>query len=614
MKHRNTILLAGLVMITVACSDLSEQQIVQGDNHWVELDVADAREESGKLLWEFTMKRQGSYNVQVISNGELSSPIPELSLETGDVSLKEAPGQIFVLDVDGGKQTVSHFNSRISFREPGEYTLTIDAGAPIQQVRIVPPYGRHLGFGTGKYEEEWSRMHHSPEKQAALEWLKVAKYGMFIHWGLYSQAGGVWKGTRIEDSPHPGPHVAEWLMSTFQISREEYEKLADSFNPDRTFAEEIATLAADAGMNYVVITSKHHDGFALFDSECSEYDMVDATPYGADAIKELYDACLEKGLKFGVYYSHGNDWHDGTDGNHANVKKHNDSIGLLSHIQGKNHWDPSPNTFEEYLENKAYPQIEELVRLMPELVLIWFDGDGNITEEQSFKFYKLIYDLNPNVLVSRRVGYDFGDYLDAGDNVIPSASAKLAKQWETCGTTNNSWGFKSYDEDWKSTPELLYYLIDIASKGGNYLLNIGPDGKGHVPEASARGLREVGKWLRVNGDAIYGTSRWKISSEGQEETLLEGTGHRAARGFSRTFNSSEFWFTSKDNKVYAISLVPAPDTVRILSLNSGNGHINSVHLLGHGHLNWEQNETELRVDFRGVETGEHGYALEVSFE
>jgi len=615
MKNRIYALLAGVMLLTSECNIQSDKTIVQDDRHWVVLDMEKATEVDGKLLWEFELKRQGSYNVQIISKGELLSSLPELSIESSGVELKEAPGKIFVLEKAGEKQTVSQFKRTIRYRETGKHSLSIDAGAPIDQVRIIPPAGKHLGFGSGKYEKQWLEMHSSPEKQEALEWLKEAKYGMFIHWGLYSQAGGMWKGTRIEDSPHPGPRVAEWLMSTFQISREEYEQLAGTFNPDRSFAEQIALLAKDAGMKYVVITSKHHDGFALFDSPCSDYDIVDRTPYKADAIKELYDACLKEGLEFGVYYSHGNDWHDGTDGNYAKLKRHNDSLGIPSHIQGKNHWDPSPNTFMEYLDNKAYPQIEELLRLMPELSLIWFDGDGNLTEDQSFNFYKLIYDMNPNVLVNRRVGYDFGDYLDAGDNVIPSASDKLSKQWETCGTTNNSWGFKSYDDDWKSTPELLYYLIDIASKGGNYLLNIGPDGKGHVPENSANGLREVGQWLKVNGDAIYGTERWLIPYEGQSETELKGTGHRAASGFARKFSSGDFWFTAKDNKVYAISLVQAGDELQIRSLNKEAGAISGVRLLGSEQMfDWKQTESELSLDLRGVETGENGFALEVTFE
>ena len=607
-------LIACLMLLALACNQ-SYSPLIQGDDHWLVLPVEKAREVNGKLIWDFKLKRQGNYNVQIISKGELQSPLPQIHLESGGAELKEVPDKIFVLELAGEKQTVSQFKRTILYKETGMHSLSIDAGTPIQQVRIIPPAGKHLGFGSGKYDEQWLRMHSSPEKQAALEWLKEAKYGMFIHWGLYSQAGGIWKGIRIEDSPYPGPRVAEWLMSTFQISREEYEKLADTFNPDRSFAEKIAQLAKEAGMKYVVITSKHHDGFALFDSQCSDYDIVDRTPYKADAIKELYDACLKEGLKFGVYYSHGNDWYDGADGNYATIKRHNDSIGVLSHKQGKNFWDPSPNTFTEYLDNKAYPQIEELLRLMPDLSLIWFDGDGNLTEDQSLKFYKLIYDINPNVLVSRRVGYDFGDYLDAGDNVIPSASDKLSKQWETCGTTNNSWGFKSYDDDWKSTSELLYYLIDISSKGGNYLLNIGPDGKGHVPESSARGLQEVGHWLKVNGDAIYGTTRWLIPHEGQSETELKGTGHRAAKGFTRKFTPGDFWFTARGGKVYAISLVQAGEKVEIKSLNKETGTISGVRLLGSEQVpEWKQTESELSLDLRGVETGENGFALEITFE
>ena len=389
----------------------------------------------------------------------------------------------------------------------------------------------------------------------------------------------------------------------------------EKFNPDKSFAQNIARLAKDAGMRYVVITSKHHDGFAMFDSRCSDYDIVDRTPYKADAIEELYNACQNEGLEFGVYYSHGNDWYDGSDGNYTHMKKLNDALGILSHPQGKNLWDPSPNSHAEYLENKAYPQIAELLHLMPQLRLIWFDGAGYITEEQAFRFYKLIYDINPSVIVNRRVGYDFGDYVDAGDNVIPSAADELTKYWETCGTTNNSWGYKAYDNDWKSTRELLYYLIDIASKGGNYLLNIGPDGKGHVPEASAQELREVGQWLKVNGGAIYGTTHWKIPHEGQGETLLEGTGHRAQRGFTRNFTPEDFWFTANGNKVYAISLVTPLDDVKIKSLRKTNGIVEKVRLLENSvKLRWKQTEHALVVCMADVVSNSNGYALEITLK
>jgi len=511
-------ILSGILLLCMACSEPTDKKIVQDSKFWIE--SVDAQDIDGQLSWEFQLNRPGVYNVQVLRKGKIETSLPEVTIESAGVELKEVPENIFVIKEEGEQLTVSQFTKTIQYNVAGLQTLTVKVDTLIEKVRITPLYSKNLGFGTDKYYDEWLKMHTSPEKQAALAWFKEAKYGMFIHWGLYSQAGGIWKGENMEQCKNEGPKVSEWLMFKFQIPRNEYAELAKDFNPDKSFAQNIAKLAKDAGMKYVVITSKHHDGFALFDSKCSDYNMVDATPYDADAVKQLYDACLAEGLDFGVYYSHGNDWYDGTDGNYANVKKLNDSLGILTHTSGKNLWDPSPNTHAEYIENKALPQIKELLELLPKLRLVWFDGDGFITEDQSFKFYKLIYETNPNILINRRVGFDFGDYLDAGDNKIPSASEKMSKYFETCGTTNNSWAFKSYDEDWKSTTELLYYMVDIASKGGNYLLNIGPDGKGHVPEQNANGLREIGQWLKVNGDAIYGTTRWKIPHEGKDETLL----------------------------------------------------------------------------------------------
>jgi len=593
------------LLMAETCLAQSAPVTAQDENHWVVLYVEDAHAEDGRLVWDFELQGTGRYVVQTISTGALAEATVEVAGERLHALLKKD----FVIEAG----TVSGFKKYVTFRKAGRHSLAIETSLALKQVRLVPHFSNSTS--SGKFHQQWLAMNQSPEKRAAMQWFKRAKFGMFIHWGLYSQAGGIWKGTRIEDSPHPGPRVAEWLMSTFQIPRAEYAELAKTFNPDKSFARNIALLARDAGMKYVVITSKHHDGFALFNSACSLFDMVDATPYQADAIKELYDACLKEGLEFGVYYSHGNDWQDGSDGNYTNMKKRNDALGIYTHRQGKNYWDPSSNTHVEYLERKAYPQIAELVRMMPRLRLIWFDGDGFVTEAQSFRFYKMVYDLNPSILVNRRVGHGFGDYLDAGDNKIPAVEERLPKHWETCGTTNNSWGYKSYDDDWKSTRELLYYFIDIASKGGNYLLNIGPDGRGRVPEPSARRLREVGRWLDVNGEAIYGTTRWRIPHEGQDETLLASTGHRAAKGFSRTFTTEEFWFTAKENKVYAMSLVPAGDSVRICSLNKAAGTIKQVRLLGSEQkIRWEQTINALELDSMGWQTGKDGFAIEVVLE
>lgn len=608
-------LLCVIVTLNSCNSSTDKKEIVQLDTHpyWLILEPETATKNDISLKWDFEVKNPGLYFIQLVRSGIHEKSDTPVNIKVNNDSITEPLLKSYVINKASNPQTVSQFKKAIDFKENKLNSISIASDIPFSKIRIVPHFKNSVG--TGKFEAEWSVMHNSPEKKAALKWFNEAKFGMFIHWGLYSQAGGIWKDMRIEESPHPGPHVAEWLMSTFQITRDEYKELAKTFDPDASFAQNIAKLAKDAGMKYVVITSKHHDGFALFDSKVSDFDIVDATPYKKDAIKELYDACLEEGLDFGVYYSHGNDWMDGTDGNTSKIKKRNDSLGIFTHKTGKNHWDPSPNTYEAYFENKAYPQISELLALMPKLKLIWFDGDGNISEEQSFRFYKLVYDTNPSVLVNRRVGFAFGDYQDSGDNKIPSADEVLKKQWETCGTTNNSWGFKSYDADWKSTTETLYYFLDIASKGGNYLLNIGPKGNGDVPIASANILREVGDWLKINGEAVYGSTRWKIINEGKEETLLDGTIHREKKGFNRSFTNKDFWFTTKDDKVYAISLVPIESAISIKSLRKDAGKIKAVRVLGSNEQpKWKQTDKSVEIFIQNLFPSQNGYAIEITLE
>ncbi|MDW5290112.1 alpha-L-fucosidase [Formosa sp. PL04] len=615
MKKINIILISIVSICYLACnkqSTIKKEHIqLEESPYWVVLDASESISSKDTIGWNFTLNHSGLYFVQLVRDGIHENSENFVNIKVDNHTIEEPLLKSYIINKGSKQQTVTEFKKNIDFKNLKNHTISLPSNIDFSEIRLIPHFKNQIS--PGKYKSEWLSMHNSQEKQAALKWFNEAKFGMFIHWGLYSQAGGIWKGTRIEKSRYPGPRVAEWLMSTFQIPRDEYKELAKTFNPDVSFAKNIAKLAKEAGMKYIVITSKHHDGFALFDSAASEFDIVDATPYKKDAIKELYDACLEEGIDFGVYYSHGNDWMDGTDGNVLSIKKHNDSLGIYTHMSGKNYWDPSPNTYESYFEDKAYPQISELLTLLPKLKLIWFDGEGNINEDQSFRFYKLIYDTNPNVLVSRRVGFGYGDYEDAGDNKIPSANEVLEKQWETCGTTNNSWGFKSYDEDWKSTSETLYYFIDIASKGGNYLLNIGPKGNGDVPIASANILREVGDWLKINGEAVYGSSRWTTVNEGQEETLLEGTGHREAKGFQKTFTNKDFWFTAKDNKVYAISLVPIENKVHIKSFSNQMGTIKNIKLLGSDEkLEWQQTDTELTVEVKNLTPSKNGYALEIT--
>ncbi|NRD20705.1 alpha-L-fucosidase [Winogradskyella eckloniae] len=608
--------LCSLLSVLLSCNNTNKsitstsvEPFNQTDN-WVVLDKTNADQNGTTYSWDFKVNQSSDYVLQMVSNEATFKNNETVKLKLGEQSFETSLLNDYRIN---NNEIVSEFETIMPLQHTGKEHLSITTKADFKRLRFIPHFKQPIG--SGKYHQEWLSMHQSKEKQEALNRFKEAKLGMFIHWGLYSQAGGMWKGTKINNAPHPGPKVAEWLMYAFQIPRTEYRELAKTFNPDQSFAQNVVKLAKDVGMKYIVITSKHHDGFALFDSNYSEFNMVDATPYKADIIKELYDACLAEGIDFGVYYSHGNDWMDGTDGNYANIKKTNDSLGIYTHPSGKNLWDPSDNTHKDYLQNKAYPQIKELLTMLPELRLIWFDGTGFTTEEQAFQFYKLVYDNNPNVLVNRRVGYAFGDYLDAGDNKIPSASETLEKYWETCGTTNNSWGYKSYDEDWKSPKELLYYFVDILSKGGNYLLNIGPDGTGHVPETSAQNLRAMGKWVHQNAEAVYGTSRWKTPNEGQEETLLDGTGHRASKGFQREFTSKDFWFTTKANKVYVISLSNTDGDILIKSLRKGEAEIEQVKRLGSDTtLSYTQNENGLQTTITNLPKDVLGYVIEVTLK
>ena len=318
-----------------------------------------------------------------------------------------------------------------------------------------------------------------------MEWWREARFGMFIHWGLYAEPAGEWKGERI-------PGISEWIMANAKIPVKEYEKLAESFNPDKYDAEEWVKLAKYAGMKYIVITSKHHDGFAMFHSKASKYNIVDATPFDRDPLKELAEVCKREGIRLGFYYSQAQDWHE-PDGTYWNIE------------EGEPHWDPDlkREPLMNYINGKAVPQVKEILENNGGLDILWWDTPRGMTEEAA-NALKAVTDDYPNLITNNRLYRPWpGDFQTPEQQVPPTG---LDYDWEVCMTMNTSWGYKWYDENWKSTEELIKMLVDIASKGGNLLLNVGPTAKGEFPKASVERLKEMGHWMQQNGKSIYGTS------------------------------------------------------------------------------------------------------------
>jgi alpha-L-fucosidase len=359
-----------------------------------------------------------------------------------------------------------------------------------------------------------------PARAERLAWFHEAKYGLFIHWGLYAIPAGEWKGKRI-------PGIGEWIMFRTPVPVREYEQLAKQFNPVKFNADAWVQLAKDAGMKYIVITSKHHDGFALYDSKVSTYDVVEATPFKRDILEELADACAKQGIRLGFYYSQAQDWHEPN------------GIG--------NTWDFGPDEkkdFDQYLREKAEPQVRELLTGYGPVALVWFDTPRMMTGDRAQRFTDIVRTLQPKTLIDGRLGAA-GDYVTTGDNVIPADVQSDA--WEVPATINHTWGYKSYDLDWKSPGTIAFKLVDIVSKGGNYLLNVGPMADGIIPPASQDILRAVGAWLKVNGEAIYGAGPTPFGDELGEPSAK---GAKDVRGQPLVLARTEWRVTTKPGKLY----------------------------------------------------------------
>jgi alpha-L-fucosidase len=327
----------------------------------------------------------------------------------------------------------------------------------------------------------------------AIEEFYDARFGMFIHWGLYSLLAGEWQGQRMDD-------IGEWIMSYHKIPIDEYEKLAARFNPTKFDADAIVRMARNAGMRYLVITSKHHEGFALFKSDADPYNVVDATPFGRDIIAELSQACRRHGMKFGVYYSQALDWHE------RNAGGWDDPAYLPARRPWANIWDFPDNTgkdFEEYFSRKVLPQVTELLTRYGDIFLIWFDTPRTISAEQSERLYRHVKALQPRCLVNSRIGNGMGDYRSLGDNQLPVMP--LTFPTESPVTLNDTWGYKYYDHNWKDSRDIIDKRIRLAARNVNFLLNIGPRGDGSIPEETERILSQVGAWTAGCSEALEET-------------------------------------------------------------------------------------------------------------
>lgn len=312
-----------------------------------------------------------------------------------------------------------------------------------------------------------------------MAWWREAKFGMFIHWGIYAVPAGKW-GEKTS--------YGEWIMHSAKIPVAEYAMLAEKFNPVKFKADEWVKLAKDAGQKYIVITTKHHDGFAMFGSKASTFNIVNATPFKRDIIKELAEACRKQNMKLGFYYSQAQDWH------------HRGGA-----VSGGKEWDELHiGDMGTYIDSIAVPQVKEILENYGDVAVLWWDTPNNMTKEMSQKLADIVKKY-PNLITNNRLGAGMGGDIETPEQFIP-ATGFPGRNWEVCMTMNGNWGYNAYDERWKSTEDLLRKLIDIVSKGGNFLLNVGPNAEGVIPEVCQQNLREVGTWLKTNGESVYGTT------------------------------------------------------------------------------------------------------------
>jgi alpha-L-fucosidase len=349
-------------------------------------------------------------------------------------------------------------------------------------------------------------------KDERMAWWREARFGMFIHWGVYSLPAGTWDGRQIGG-------IGEWIMNRAKIPVVDYQTMAKQFNPVKYDPDAWVRMAKDAGMKYIVITSKHHDGFALFETKASKWNVVDATAYGKDLLKPLAEACKKYGIKLGFYYSQAQDWNNPGGSASRKITKEGwanpDSVIIDAYTKEHHgHWDwrQETKTFDQYIDDVAVPEVRELLTNYGEVAVLWWDTPTGMTDEAATKLQALLA-LQPQIITNDRLKRpNFPGDHKTPEQRIPNLSDLDGTDWETCMTMNGTWGYKSYDHNYKSPETLIRNLLDIASKGGNFLLNVGPTSEGEFPPESVEILARMGEWMKINGEAVYGTkaSPWGL--------------------------------------------------------------------------------------------------------
>jgi alpha-L-fucosidase len=393
-----------------------------------------------------------------------------------------------------------------------------------------------------------------------------------------------------------------------RIPIKEYELIANDFNPVEFDAEKWVKTAKAAGMKYIVFTAKHHDGFAMYDSQCSDYNIVKRTPFRRDPIKELAEACRKEGIALGIYYSLGRDWHDPDVPTNWPVK------GGRSNLW--DYPDEDKKDLAAYLERKAKPQIKELLTNYGDIAMFWFDTYELVNKKQSKEIQDLILSIQPNCLINRRIGNGYGHYAIVEQQLV--GKIRLSP-WEACLTMGKNWGYNKFDTTYKTPEMIVRNFVDIVSKGGNLLLNVGPTGKGNFPAQSGPIFEKLDAWMKVNGEAIYGTRPWRVFGENIVETdpvsEEKKAFHDAEFDGTPKDNTPDIRYTRKGNTVYIFARSIQHPRFILKSLSPSDG-IERMTLLGSTEkVSWKHTEGGLEVSLpRLVQTDVPVYVVKVKLK